>query len=102
MHRDAAEVVASQAAMLRRLGRRGSDLSEERLAVVFVRELARAEEWLRTQGNFAMLTVEFRKCIRQPAEAAAEVSNFLGGGLVIEAMARAVDESLYRQRLAGY
>jgi hypothetical protein len=101
MHRDAGEVVASQAAMLRRLGRRGSDVSVERLAEVFVRELARTEEWLRTQGNVAMRAVEFEKCIRQPAEAATEVSDFLSGGLDTEAMAHAVDESLYRQRLVG-
>jgi hypothetical protein len=101
MHREAREVVASQAAMFRRLGRSGSDLSEERLAAVFTRELARTEEWVRTQPHFATLTVEFRSCLERPTDAATEVGDFLGGGLDIAAMARAVDESLYRQRLVG-
>jgi hypothetical protein len=100
MHRDVREVVASQTAMLERAGRLGSDLSEERLTAVFTRELAQAEEWLKAQINFAALPVEFRRCIERPTEVAVEVDEFLGGGLDVEAMARAVDGALYRQRIA--
>ncbi len=101
MHRDATEVVASQTAMLHRAGRSGSELSEERLAAALTRELSRAEEWLRAQPHFTTLTVNFRKCIARPADVAIQVNDFLGGGLDIDAMARAVEEALYRQRLIG-
>jgi len=101
MHRDAREVVASQMAMLQRSSQRGADLSEKRLAAVFTRELARAEEWLREQPHFTGTTIEFRACIERPVDTAVKVNDFLDGGLDTGAMARAVDESLYRQRLIG-
>ena len=101
MRRDVHEVVASQAAMLERSGRVGSDLSEERLTAVFTRELARMEGWLEAQTNFAVLPVEFRRCIERPIEAAVEVSEFLGSRLDVQAMAQAVESALYRQRIAG-
>jgi len=52
MHRDMPEVVASQKAMLERLGRKGGDLADERLIRAYTQQLVRVQTWLRRRRKF--------------------------------------------------
>ena len=97
MQRDLTEVVASQKAMLARLGRTGADVGDDRMAAIFEEQLHSTGLWLRAQTNFAVLEVRHRDCIETPAEVAVSVNVFLGGGLDEAAMASVVDPLLYRR-----
>src|SRR4051812_38256410 len=61
MGRDVREVLASQAEMLRRRGRRGADLTPERLADVFGGQIRRVREWVAHQPGFSALDVDYRR-----------------------------------------
>ena len=95
MHRDVGEVLASQAAMLRRQGRRGADLGPEQLAEAFAGQLRRVRAWVAGQPHFAALDVDYRQVIDDPAAQAARVNDFLGGHLDEARMAAAVDPALF-------
>ena len=101
MHRNLDEVVASQRAMLARLGRPGANLPDVRLGEILGTQLAEVEKWLQRQPNFRVLVVEHRDCLARPAWVAAEVNRFLGGGLDEHRMAGVVDPALHRQRAGG-
>lgn len=98
MRRDVAEVVRSQAAMLARSGRPGGGLSAEKLAQVYTSQMSAVTRWLDEYPCFRVLDVGYADLIREPREMSEKMSAFLGGGLAIEAMVRAVDPALYRQR----
>jgi hypothetical protein len=98
MHRDLAEILASQQQMLARLGRRGADLPPERLGLVLASQAHQVLRWLATQPNFHVLDVEHRQVVGQPAAQARRINTFLGGRLNEQAMAAAVDPGLYRRR----
>ena len=50
----------------------------------------------------SVLAVDYHQALENPLAAASMIDSFLGGGLDIDAMAAAVDASLYRERaLAG-
>ena len=98
MHRDVEEVLASQAAMLVDLGRRGAELSGEKLAKAFDAQLRRVRAWLADQPNFSVLDVNYSEVINDPAGQATRVNHFLGGELNETKMTEAVDPSLYRHR----
>jgi hypothetical protein len=100
MRRPLEEVVASQRRMLERAGQRGADLPDETMAAIFRKQLERTAAWLVARPDFRVLNVEYLDCIRQPAVAAGAVSRFLDLPLNQEAMAAAVDPSLYRSRAA--
>jgi hypothetical protein len=97
MRRDLREVLASQKAMLSRLGRHGADVSEERMAAIFEEQLRGVVNWLAGQSHFQVLQVDYRECVRAPGEVARKVNAFLGGHLNEQRMAAAVDASLYRK-----
>jgi hypothetical protein len=98
MNRDLDEVLASQAAMLVDLGRRGADLSGAKLAEAFDAQLRRVRTWLADQPNFSVLDVNYREVIDDPAGQATRVNHFLGDQLEETRMIAAVDRSLYRHR----
>lgn len=99
LRRDPREVARSQATMLARSGRRGAAMPAEKLMEVFQSQLANVKAWLAARPNFKVLNVEYAKVIGDPPTAAAEIATFLGGDLDVQAMARAVDPLLYRNRV---
>jgi hypothetical protein len=101
MHRDMEEVLASQRAMLERLGRRGAELSPQRLAAAFSEQLRRVGDWIARQPHVSALDVEYHRVIESPSTEARRVNQFLGGSLDETKMAAAVDPSLYRRRVTG-
>ncbi len=100
MQRDLQEVIASQRAMLKDCGRGGAAIPDDRLTCVFERQLSAVRQWLADRPNFRVLYMGYRDVLREPLAAAQRVARFLGGGLDVSAMAGAVDQALYRQRLS--
>lgn len=97
MRRNLDEVLASQKAMLDRLGK-ASPLDDAKMAALFRDQLAKFDAWAKTRPNLKLLDISYNDAVADPAPVAAEVNRFLGGGLDVDAMSRTVDPSLYRNR----
>jgi hypothetical protein len=96
MERDLGEVLASQAAMLERLGQStGGD--DALLRRGFERQLAAGRAALAERGA-PVLTVSHAALLAGPDRVAAEVCRFLGGDLDARAAASVVDPVLHRAR----
>lgn len=98
MQRRMEEVLASQRQMLVRRGQPTDAVSDEKMAAMFEKHLAKIREWLAAQPNMRVLYVKYNDILESPAELAARVNEFLDNSLDAEAMAAVVDEQLYRQR----
>lgn len=98
VERDLHEVVMSQDKMLARLGRAGGGLGADRMVSVFRQELARVHGLLATKPNMRVLRLEHALLIGDPLTAAQTMNAFLGGGLDVERMAKAVDPALHRNK----
>lgn len=97
MRRNLDEVLASQRAMLDRMGK-PSPLDDDRMAALFRDGLARFDAWVKDRPNFRLLDVRYNTLVTDPAPTLDQVDRFLGGGLDLDAMTRVVDPSLYRNR----
>ena len=98
MHRPMQEVLASQAVMLQRRGAPGSTADDQTLAAIFGQHLERTERWLALKKHMTVLTVDYHGTLAEPAGTATRVAHFIALPLAVEAMARAVDPHLHRQR----
>lgn len=96
MRRPIEEILASQRVMLERGGKTSGD--DATLAKVYQNQLSQLEQWLQAQPHFAVSSVDYHDLLEDPQTAAEKIDVFLGGGLNIEAMAGAVDPTLWRQR----
>ena len=96
MRRSIAEVVASQRSMLTRLGKPSA--SAETLAPIFQRQLASAEQLLGSHPCFRYRAINYCDLIERPLETARAINSFLEDLLNPDAMAKAVDPTLYRER----
>lgn len=100
MKRNLEDVVASQKVMLKH--RQEADrVGDQQLIHLFQGQLLRLDAWIRHQDNFSVHYVDYDEVISDPAETALAISRFLGYPLDTEAMARAVDPSLHRNRSAA-
>ena len=100
--RDLDEILASQSAMLERLGR--PSLPAGTLRHAFAHQVDAARALLDGHERFSALYVQHADLIARPSTAAAGIASFLqqsGTRLDIAAMARVVDLSLYRARPGG-
>jgi hypothetical protein len=97
MERPLAEVLASQDEMLRR---RGSvePIDHATLTSAFRDHMREVVAWLEHRHEIAVCRMGYRKVLADPRGSAHEVRNFLEVDLDVEAMARGVDLSLYRNR----
>ncbi len=98
MTRNMAEVVRSQAVMLKRRGTSGASLTEDQLVRAYEGQLEKIDRWLAARRNFEVLRVSYNQLVTDPAPLVASVNAFLGGGLDEGAMLLSVDSKLYRQR----
>lgn len=104
VRRDPAEIAASQASMLDRLGKPGGMIAPDRLAAMIGQETDRALGALRARTDTRILEIEHASVIAYPAEAARTIAGFvrsLNGwttAVEAEAMASAVDRSLHREQ----
>jgi hypothetical protein len=98
MHRPMQEVLASQTVMLQRRGAQGGKADDQTLATVFGQHLGHTERWLAMQQHMTGLAVHYHDTLADPVATATRVTQFIGLPLAVEAMARAVDLRLHRQR----
>jgi hypothetical protein len=101
MGRKMEEILASQKAMLARLGQEGAGLSDDQLGEKFQEHLQKLGQWLTAQDPIEVLHVPYGEVIQHPHEQSVRVNRFLGGTLHIDPMVSAVDKSLYRQKSKG-
>lgn len=100
MLRSPAEVVASQASMLGRLGRTGAALPAEKLEAAYTQHVQEVRDWLAQRPNFKVLYVQYTDVLSDPLRQAARIADFLGWTLDPAKMIAMVDPSLYRERKA--
>jgi len=98
MQRPLAEVVASQAEMIRRRGTTGAALTPAALIVGLRAHLNQVDAWLKDWANISVHRVEHHDVLREPLRTAESIQQFLGCPLDTVAMSRQIDASLYRQR----
>jgi hypothetical protein len=97
MERPLPEVLASQDEMLKRRG--SAELADAALLTSAFRDHMREiVDWLEHRTDIPVCRVGYRKILSDPAGSAKLVRDFLGLDLNLEAMALAVDLSLYRNR----
>ncbi|HXA49557.1 MAG TPA: tetratricopeptide repeat protein, partial [Candidatus Acidoferrum sp.] len=98
MHRALEEVVASQSAMLARLGRQGAGLAEREMGRVFAGQLVRVQEWLKHAPNVRVMAMQYAQVLDDPMAAAERLAAFLGEPFDREKAAASVAPELRRQR----
>jgi len=98
MKREMEEMLASQKKMLSRLGRVGTDVSDDKISEIFQNHLQEVEYWMKKQDNIDYIQVSYNDVINNPIKNVELVCRFLGGRLDKENMSQVVEKSLYRQR----
>jgi predicted AlkP superfamily phosphohydrolase/phosphomutase/tetratricopeptide (TPR) repeat protein len=100
MTRPIAEVVASQQAMISRLGSKGSELDPEQLARGLRAHREEIRQWASAAPHIELLEVDYPSLVNTPTPVIAEVVKFLGPERLPNesAMAAAIDPALYRQK----
>ena len=93
MERPLKQVVSSQHEMLRRQGKTGTILSDERLRNVFLRQILQAKLVLSAR-KIPTVFVDYDEVIRNPADTAAKLKRLLGEGIDEKRMVEAVDPAL--------
>ena len=96
MERDLDEMIVSQEKMLKRMGRPAAPRDEIRTA--FANHLGRLRDWLGRQPHIRILYVKYSDLIENALEQSLRISAFLDGKVDAQAMAKAVDPALYRNR----
>ena len=100
MERPLAEVLASQAEMIRRRGSVAAPLDDAALARAFENHLKQVELWFTSKPQIRVLRVNYHDVLRDPRAVSETIAGFLQQPLDIEAMARQIDPALHRQRRA--
>jgi hypothetical protein len=97
MRRDLDEVVRSQRAMLDRRAA-AVDQTDEQARAALADHLVDVDSWLESAGHMRVCGVSHRRVLAEPRPQAERVARFLGVELDLDAMARAVEPHLWRQR----
>lgn len=98
MHRKIDEVVASQRRMLTHRGEPQSPASDDQLAGMLTRHVAKVESWLAGQPNFTVAAIDYNQLVADPLPPILAINRLLGGHLDTERMAAVVQPALYRNR----
>jgi len=98
MQRPLAEVLASQEQMLRNRGTSDPGANISTVVKAFQDHLFEVNSWLTRKPNLKLIRVQYHQILAAPREISEKLRQFLGIRLDIDAMARQVDRTLYRQR----
>jgi hypothetical protein len=98
MRRNLDEVLRSQNKMLERKGAEGMGVADEKMRQNYELHLQKVYYRLRHIPNFRVLYLDYPAVVEDPRREAVRIAKFLGRTLDIEAMASAVESSLYRNR----
>ncbi len=98
MRRNIEEVLRSQNKMLDRSGTGGTLVPDEKMRQNYEFHLKKVYYRLAHTPNFQVLYLDYPAVVADPLDAAKRINAFLGRNLNVEAMAGAVESSLYRNR----
>jgi hypothetical protein len=98
MQRPLAEVLASQEQMLKNRGNVADPGERGALVKAFQDHLFEINAWMNGRPNLRVLRVHYHQVLSEPDEISEKVAQFLSAALNVEAMAKQVDQTLYRQR----
>ena len=98
MQRKIDEILVSQKQMLVRSGKPTDQVSDEQLAEMYGKHLAKVKAWLDEQTNFSVNYLDYNAMLADPTKYARQVNQFLDNSLNPQEMAGVVDPNLYRQR----
>lgn len=99
MRRKIKEVLASQKQMLIRRGTFKEDgISDDEMGKMLTTHVDQVLRKMESRDNVEMLCIDYNAMLAGAAASIARVNELLGGDLNTQAMAGAVDKSLYRQR----
>lgn len=101
MMRPLEEVVSSQNRMLERMGKEVPKAPTASVVAAFQKHLKEIDGWLQVQPHLALLRVPHAAVLARPREESERIVSFLGKSLDVDAMARQVERSLYRERSAA-
>jgi len=101
MERALAEVVASQSAMIQRLGTQAPALPPEVMERALETHLKQVKAALRLRPEMRICWIGHRDVVQNAQRVCETLQQFLGSPLDLPAMAAHVDPSLYRQRQAS-
>lgn len=101
MHRDLREVLASQTAMLTRLGRTGADLDETKLGDTLRGQVESVLKWVNSRPDAKCLHVRYEDAVKNPAGLTGRLDTFFAGRVSTPAMTAAINPRLRRQRAPG-
>jgi predicted AlkP superfamily phosphohydrolase/phosphomutase/tetratricopeptide (TPR) repeat protein len=97
MHRDLTEVIASQRAMLQRLGRSGGALRKEALADSLTLQMEQVKRWYSGHARVQVLPLDYAEVLAEPDLACQQLADFLGRPLDRAAMRKAIVPALRHQ-----
>ncbi|MBK8905969.1 MAG: sulfotransferase [Anaerolineaceae bacterium] len=98
MRRNMSEILASQKKMLVNRGEDPNAASDEEIAALFEKHLNSVMDWMAAQPNVSVTYIHYSDMLANPLPQIAQINEFLGGGLDVQAMAEVVDPNLYRNR----
>lgn len=101
MRRNIDEVLRSQNKMLDRSGAGGTLVPDEKMRGNYEFHLKKVYYRLAHTPNFQVLYLDYPEVVADPLDAAKRINAFLGRNMNVEAMAGAVESSLYRNRHAA-
>jgi hypothetical protein len=98
MRRAYPEILASQRKMLIARGRPTDQVDDVEMTRLFELHLKEVDAWLAAQPNIRTLQVGYNAMLRDAEPLVGEVNQFLDKALDAEAMLRAINPTLYRNR----
>lgn len=98
MDRDINEVLSSQKKMLKRLGREGAKVGDDKLKRLFKKDLSKFKLWISGKDNFSILFVNYKEMVESSLSQCKKINSFLGDILDVDSAATVVDPNLYRNR----
>jgi len=98
MRRELSEILASQKKMLIRQGKPTDDVSDEKLAGIYQKHLAKVSAWLANQPNIDVHYTSYNDLLADPQQLLTQILQFLATPLDNQAMLQVIDPDLYRQR----
>lgn len=98
MEREMMEILASQRKMLERRGKPGNPAEDGKFSELYGKHLDKVKAWLANKPNMKVLYVRYNDMVRDPADYAKKVAEFLGAAMNVEAMVNIPQEQFYRQR----
>jgi hypothetical protein len=100
MRRNIEEVLRSQNKMLERNGTGGPLVEDQKMRGNYEFHLKKVYYQLEHIPNFEVLYLDYPAVVEDPLREAKRIDEFLGGKLNVQAMANAVESSLYRNRVS--